>query len=1011
MATLLQTLIIETLPEDTDSILRSFIDTLLPAIEREFAFTYAMGGDEADHYRRLVPRLGELKAKEVAQSRASKPDQSLLVHVLNALLTAWNLSKYLPQHLQLTEIEKRLLCLGMTLHDYGKHLYGQDEEVPHAYQVPEILAVCEKLGDVLGFQNFWADWKEYLLEIAYLAQNTQFNVGSNAIPANWESDEEEFTLDDRRLDCPLRHLLAFGDVAVHMNDPADVVTTTKGDRLRDHLDFLGIPKKLVYHRLRDCRGLLTNQIHNAIVSFARESDWKPILYFAQGVVYLSPKSYTSLNLEQIKQSVWNQISNFLGNKILNGDAGFKRGNVGLTMAPETQELLLSLLTPSEIIRQLPRVIAIMIGNINDPATRKRLGKLVEKGVITQPEFNNLAQYGDNRADRLAEFVLLIQGQFFKGSIDYVSKILTLLDLHNHVSVEQAKFEDGVKYGWYYTAACYIKINSELSDLDLLEKIDQLADQIVVWAEENSLLPKQSSKIEIAFGEYIDRYLEVVDCGTQNLSFNEELLRYSETKPRNKPICSLSSGEFTAESQHQSVVLFQPQLYSNKNKLGGKRFLRGISTIWFLEMLFRKILWTIQTGKTIRTGKDFENQKPVFLYIFPSYVYSPQTAAAVRSLLKRIKSISLLDICDQWLSSEIQCQCLQNLPWLVEGEPEEGRFGDKEDKYSQPDLPFMAAVLLTPKFSKPTTTEAWIEPTFFALALSALLGVKTVASSSPEPLYTSDNDFFESVILDAPAGFWTLLGLPTALRLQDLPSAINRLLVAYSLYLDIPWKDLNYIVRAIVSNVLNIFVIGNQKQRNKKASKSKASKSKTNFSLEEIQHYWHYAQLWSQGDLTMQQQLKLIESLTQQYREFYQVRHKRFFSGKSSSHELLLPLSTALDVILKNPVGVHPEDVVLQGSGQLFDVIERKRRQGDENVYRPLRTQSNKELEAIRSFMETCVYHLLGNPETKEGFCKGDRALLQENRNRIKSGAEFAYRWLTLQDKQTQAEPDQTETET
>jgi CRISPR-associated protein Csc3 len=72
-----------------------------------------------------------------------------------------------------------------------------------------------------------------------------------------------------------------------MNDPADVMTKTGGDRLRDHLDWLEIRKTLVYHRLRDCRGLLTNQIHNAVVSFACEIGWEPILYFAQGAVYLT----------------------------------------------------------------------------------------------------------------------------------------------------------------------------------------------------------------------------------------------------------------------------------------------------------------------------------------------------------------------------------------------------------------------------------------------------------------------------------------------------------------------------------------------------------------------------------------------------------------------------------------------------------------------------------------------------------------------------------------------------
>jgi CRISPR-associated protein Csc3 len=46
-------------------------------------------------------------------------------------------------------------------------------------------------------------------------------------------------------------------------------------------------------------------------------------------------------------------------------------------------------------------------------------------------------------------------------------------------------------------------------------------------------------------------------------------------------------------------------------------------------------------------------------------------------------------------------------------------------------------------------------------------------------------------------------------------------------------------------------------------------------------------------------------------------------------------------------------------------------------------------------MTTCVNDLF------LGLYKGDRALLQENRNRIKSGAEFAYRWLALQSKNSE----------
>jgi CRISPR-associated protein Csc3 len=59
------------------------------------------------------------------------------------------------------------------------------------------------------------------------------------------------------------------------------------------------------------------------------------------------------------------------------------------------------------------------------------------------------------------------------------------------------------------------------------------------------------------------------------------------------------------------------------------------------------------------------------------------------------------------------------------------------------------------------------------------------------------------------------------------------------------------------------------------------------------------------------------------------------------------------------------------------------------------TRKAQELAAIHTFMTTCVDELF------LGIYKGDRALLQENRNRIKSGAEFAYRLLAAQEKQTE----------
>lgn len=984
MTTLLQTLLIETLPADTDPILRTYIDTILPEMEREFGLISALGGLEEIHYQ-FLQKQGDKDALSKAKRYADRADQSLLVHVLNALLTAWNLTPYLHQSFALSEVEKRLLCLGITLHDYNKYSHGQGESAPRAYEISDILDLCRELGEKLNFQSFWADWRSYLTEIAYLAQNTQFKTGTNTYPANWPP----FTIPDRsRLELPLRRLLAFGDVAVHLRDPADIVTQTGGDRLREHLRFLGIRRKLVYHRLRDCTGILSNGIHNATVYFAKDLDWQPILFFAQGVIYLAPPDRETPNFTELEEFIWNQISQKLADKMLNGDIGFKRDGKGLKVAPQTLELF----SPAQLIRQLPEVIQSQVKNAKNPATPKRLEKL-ELSAIEQ-EF--LARGADLRADQLAEFIFLAQKEFFENCSDFVPWMLATLNLQDAITPEQTQIQSGgVNYGWYHAAAHYVATHASLNLDEISEKLRSIAHDLADWAEANQLLPPHNSPTRDLFSSYLKQYLEVQGWDTQAQTFEDELKVYTVAKTRSAkaPICSLSSGEFASEDQMDSVVLFKPQQYSNKNALGGRQIKRGISKIWSLEMLLRQALWGVPAGK-------LEDQQPVFLYIFPAYVYSPQTAAAIRLLVNDIKRTNLWEVRRYWLEGGMDSACLRSLPWLT-NEPSEGRF---QARYSGEDLPFMATRYTTTRGK--TAADAWVEPAFLTLVLPMLLGVKVVATSSSVPLYNSDSEFRESIKLDGTAGFWNLLGIPTSLHIQDciqgqvqnLAQVLDRLLIVYSLHLDsrsVPpdarWRSLTGTVREMATHVLNIFVLANEGLRRDKREPTS----------EEVKRCWKYAQLWSRGDPNMQQKLKLIERLVREYRTFYQV------SLSESSHAILLPISKALEVILTMPEQIDYEDLILQGAGQLKDALERR------EVYnRPLllnksidrATREAQELTAIHSFMTSCVKDLFLE------VYKGDRALLQENRNRIKSGAEFAYRWLALQEKQAQTETAEVETE-
>lgn len=970
--TLLQRLLLETISEDTDPILISYLETVLPAMEREFALLSALGGSQEIHFHNLT-NINDRNARIKALGYANRGDQSLLVHVLNALLTIFNLIPYLSK--PLSDVEKLLLCLAITLHDYDKYYLGHGEESPTPENVAQIIKLCEELGEKLNFTEFWSDWRQYTAEIAYLAQNTQAKRGSNRASSLYPP----FTIDERRLDNPLCHLLGFSDIAVHLQEPTDIVTKTGGDRLRERLRFLGIEKKLVYHRLKNTLGILTNGIHNAILLFTEELDWQPLLFFAQGVIYLAPIDNEIPDKIELQEFIWSQISKLLGDKMLGGDIGFKRDGKGLKVAPQTIELF----TSKELISNLAEVISTKVANAKNPATPKRLEKL----NLTEIERQLLEKGADLRADKIAELIILAQREFFPESSEFIDWTLQFWELEKHITPEQTKVQSGgVNYGWYQVGAFYIANHGTFNDLDVSEKLAEYSEKLAQWAEQNKLLPPHESPTRQVFEQYLEQYLEVQGWENLTPNFTQELETYTIAKTRasKQPICSLSSGEFASEDQMDSVVLFKPQQYSNKNALGGGQIKRGISKIWALEMLLRQALWSVPSGK-------FEEQQPIFLFIFPAYVYSPQTAKAIRLLINEMKRVNLWDIRKHWLNENMSLDSLRSFSWLEE-EAEVGRF---KDQYSGNDIPFMGTVYTTTRGK--TLTDAWVEPAFLAITLPLLLGVKVVTTSSFVPLYNSDNDFLESVILDAPASFWQLLKLPTSLRIQDLGysessvNAIQRLLCIYTIHLDnrsnppdARWQSLNSTVREVMTDILNVFAIAFEGLRRDK---------RDNPSSNEVKRYWQFAEILSQGDATMTEKLKVTKELVKQYRTFYHVKLS------DSSHAILLPLSKALEEILKTPEDWDDEELILQGAGQLQSALDRQ----DRDVYRPLimadksipyEARLQQEWEAIHQFMTTCVKELFGE------MCKGDRALLQENRNRIKSGAEFAYRLLALSEKST-----------
>jgi CRISPR-associated protein Csc3 len=923
MATLLQTLLLQTLPPDLDPVLLAYVEALLPAVEQEFA---------------IFPAL-------------------------NSLLAAWNLLPLLSAELALSDAEKRLLCLAFTFQSYS-HCCQNNTALP---------ALGITLRETLDIYPFWMEWREYLPDINYLAQTTQQTTNKNTT----SSRKTIYKIPERRLKQPLRQLLSFGMIAASLTDPADIVTKPEGDRLREHLEALRIDRTLIYHRLRNCTGLLSTSIHNAMLNSAEKLDWQPLLFFAQGIVYLAPQKSDLPDRSELQKTAWEKVSGELATKMLTGAIGFKRDGKGLKAAPQTLELI----PPDRLIRNLPKVVSTTIKNETDPATPKRLAKL----NLSPTERDFLANGADVRSDLIAEFVFFLQKQFFGPNDHLITQVLNQLGIQAAITPEQTQVHaGGVNRGWYRAAAYYIASNAHLNREGVTSKLQELANQLATWAEAKNLLPAQVSSTREIFNLYLFQYLELPGWDNSEPSFEHELATYvaAKTEATRQPICSLSSGEFSSEDQMDSVVLFKPQQYSNKNSLGSRQLKRGISKLWSLEMLLRQAYWSVPPGK-------LEERQPVFLYLFPGYIHAPQITNALRRLVNQLNPVNLWEVCRFWQQHGMDANSLRFYPWL--------RADLHLEENKKHDLPLMAVTYTTTEGK--TITDAWIEPAFLAIALPLVLGVKVVASSSPVPLYNSGSEFLANAQLDGPANFLSRLGLPTAVSLEELQSQgkhlsdwLDCLLVAYSIHLDCQaesadscWQAFPNTVQAITANVLTIF--------------SLACSHFQRLSGDKVQQYWHFAQVWAAGDPDMEQQLELTQRLVQEYRTFYRVHVAK------STYAIVLPLSKVLGEILSAPTDLPLEDLLLQTAGRLYDALRRQ-----EPYERPLimdqslsfEVRVNNELQAIHQFVTTCIKDLF------LGQYKGDRALLQENRNQIKSGAEFAYRLLSMQEPKSETKKQKTE---
>jgi CRISPR-associated protein Csc3 len=1033
-------------------IMQQFVETLAPQVLIAFSRIPALGGSGGKLPGERDPMLPPEAVEYTDQERqrfASNPDQSLAAHLFNGIFAGAHMAEILPPEKQLRDLEWQVWILGFIVHDYTK-VHGIKID---AGRIPSIRNIVADMGDRLRFDVFLPDWKQYLDDVVFLAQNTQTVQGANL---NW-SLFPNLQLRERRLFI-LRDLAAFADVLVHITRPSDVVERDSRGRntaqnLRTKLGVLfgaGQIPRLTYHQLTDVRGLLSNVINNALMRALEQQGCQPYLFFPDGVVYIvTTDQPANLETATLIDALWSEVGATLAGVDENESQPEDDTNVGETETIEgglrinrtkdymkVPPVLYELLSPGMLL--LAGRQAAM--RIRTPLAAERLGAEIsdQRGIdsarLSAKEKKEMfAELGttfmqdqglstDARVDQLAEFLGFIWRRMLRHwfpKSDWATRLLLdILELNEEISLERAEAaRSGTPTGWFYVAARYIQTHS--LEPDQLEKeMEAIGEKVLHFLDQHGHKPSTDGRFQTAFYDYVESVLTVdgqtlATITTLSNRFTLELQQYTERKASNKVVCSLCSSPYEARQQDKSEVIFKPQQYSNKTRLDTSTVVRGICPICAIEMMLRQVQQGMRAGSS-------QDEKPVTLFLYPTYFFTAETAQVIHNFVNLLRDLHMPDLIFNHLGRNgftlDVLAMYENFVALDPADPSLIRRSLQTPTFSERDPAslFFFSFRAPIKKEKLTDTDAWIEPIFYALALPLLLDIKVVASTSFIPIYKSGAEFQSTVILDGPHSFTQYVLDYRDIRIDHIEPSLWRLLRLYELHLDVfkksgsgkredlHWGMLNAVAKDIATDPYYVFSYYDRKQRkpkeendqnkNKKRgkNKAKANAQPETSSSGGIPPYMvdRYIAIYTQ--LGGETDMGFIEKLVDDYAQFYRADSKHL----DSAYTILRPLGTAIDVTKNSSPDTEEDDLLLLIAGTINDEMGRVRHDpATSGGFDPIwfdksrgspSERLNLSMQAIHAFTSDFIKYLFN------GYCKGNRGILRERANRIRSAAHFYY---------------------
>ena len=739
-----------------------YLKTVVPAmIKRKYHLRLVKGGPD-------YPHLSE---------------QSHFTHIINGVMGLCRLVRFLIAiglDIDIQVVKKALaLC---SIHEVHK-----DKEVERSgaseFSIP--LERLEEEYEALGLREFAGEVDPHLMRAANVHKRSNKH---GDLMLSKDPDAEKIWL-----------LVRIADTIASVRTPEEAASSLI-QYLRDLSPQFVEKYTLHYHQIKDVRGVLTNALHQAIASeLERKLGFFPLLFFASGTLYIGPSQVKGATDDLISQ-VTKQIIALLTQS---GSADDIRDGIRYQRY-DFQRYVLSFASPQELLEVIYQ--DTLAANPEHKFAKQEVSELAKKRkqslesiekrygihITDSPERRafNERWFMAHRYLLYADSVLRDLAQLTKPKdrLDWLLRVFAVPEPYaSHTREDVAIWATGGIGKYVLIVAYHFLTGADFADrsaeeLPVEEVLKRLHNKVLsAIAQLNVAAGKQAIVDEIGFQQELMAYLGEVlflSFAPRAALGDDGLVDYmtKKGKGQSKRICSLCNRASRFNDEIRTGVLedsgrvfsnrvLPAQIAPNEN--------RYWCPICHMEFILRK-----RAGMGLPSGADYANSRRIYLYVMPTYSFTPLHLRLFEQLLRPFHQATNLPVRDygrdwglphHWLEQRtLDPEWLRELQDVLEREAEKtARLGGQKFIGERLSLGRVQGqphyyLITWQKAARgqeqegagennriATRTEAWAKAIFAAAIIHGLTGCKVYVTERPYLPVTDPDDLKPTITLDGP----------------------------------------------------------------------------------------------------------------------------------------------------------------------------------------------------------------------------------------------------------------------